>query len=48
MVLALEKENDDIKKKIVSTSTLINSGILVEENTESKLALEKLAEIENK
>jgi len=42
MVIALEKESDDIKKKILSTSTLINSGIFVEESTDSKLAIEKL------
>lgn len=48
MVLSLEKENEDLKKKITTTSALVNSGILVEEGADSKLALEKLAEIETK
>ena len=48
MVLSLEKENDDLKKKITTSSSLVNSGILVGEGADSKLALEKLAEIENK
>ena len=30
MVIALEKENDDIRKKILLTSGLINSGIFVD------------------
>ena len=30
MVIAVEKENDDIRKKILLTSGLINSGIFVD------------------
>ena len=48
MQIALSKEQDDTKKKIAATSILINSGILIDETTKSKLALEKLTEIENK
>jgi len=47
MVIAVEKEIDDVRKKILVTSTQINSGILIDETTDSKLALEKLAEIES-
>lgn len=48
MIQALEKESEDQKKKILTTTSAVNSGILLEEGTDSKQALERLNEIEAK
>lgn len=48
MIQALEKESEDLKKKIIAATGAINSGILIEEGTDSKQALEKLNEIDTK
>ena len=48
MIANLDKEIDDLTKKITGSASSVNTGILVDETTDSKTALDKLNKNENK